>query len=40
MYPDDTTRLRHMRDAAREAIAFASGKNTLIWIEIGSLHWR
>ena len=26
MYPDDSTRLRHMRDAAREALAFAEGK--------------
>jgi uncharacterized protein with HEPN domain len=26
MYPDDLTRLRHMRDAAREALAFAAGK--------------
>jgi uncharacterized protein with HEPN domain len=26
MYPDDSTRLRHMRDAAREALAFAAGK--------------
>jgi uncharacterized protein with HEPN domain len=27
MYPDDSSRLRHMRDAAREALAFAEGKN-------------
>jgi uncharacterized protein with HEPN domain len=27
MYPDDSTRLRHMRDAAREALAFAKGKH-------------
>ena len=26
MYPDDSTRLHHMRDAAREALAFAEGK--------------
>lgn len=26
MYLDDSTRLRHMRDAAREAIGFAQGK--------------
>ena len=26
MYPDDSTRLRHMRDAAREALEFAKGK--------------
>ncbi len=26
MHPDDSTRLRHMRDAAREALAFAKGK--------------
>jgi uncharacterized protein with HEPN domain len=26
MYPDDSTRLRHMCDAAREALAFARGK--------------
>ena len=26
MYPDNSTRLRHMRDAAREALAFAEGK--------------
>ena len=26
MYPDDSSRLRHMRDAAREALAFAKGK--------------
>jgi uncharacterized protein with HEPN domain len=26
MYPDDSTRLRHMRDAAKEALAFAEGK--------------
>jgi uncharacterized protein with HEPN domain len=26
MYPDDSTRLRHMRDAAREALLFAKGK--------------
>jgi uncharacterized protein with HEPN domain len=26
MYPDDSTRLRHMRDAAREAIEFSQGK--------------
>ena len=27
MYADDTTRMRHMHDAAKEAVAFASGKN-------------
>ncbi|MBU4272748.1 MAG: DUF86 domain-containing protein [Planctomycetes bacterium] len=26
MYPDDLTRLRHMRDAAKEALDFANGK--------------
>jgi uncharacterized protein with HEPN domain len=26
MYPDDSTRLRHMLDAAREAIGFTKGK--------------
>lgn len=26
MYPDDSTRLRHMRDSAREALEFAEGK--------------
>ena len=26
MYPDDATRLRHMRDAAKEALAFAEGR--------------
>jgi uncharacterized protein with HEPN domain len=26
MYPDDSTRLRHMRDAAKEALEFAKGK--------------
>lgn len=26
MFKDDTTRLRHMLDAAREAIAFAEGR--------------
>jgi uncharacterized protein with HEPN domain len=26
MYPDDSSRLRHMRDAACEALAFAEGK--------------
>jgi uncharacterized protein with HEPN domain len=26
MYPDDSTRLRHMRDAAREALDFAKDK--------------
>ena len=26
MYPDDATRLRHMQDAAREAISFVAGK--------------
>jgi len=26
MYPADLTRLRHMRDAAREALQFAEGK--------------
>ena len=26
MYPDDATRLRHMRDAAREALGFVEGK--------------
>jgi uncharacterized protein with HEPN domain len=26
MYPNDSTRLRHMRDAACEAITFAKGK--------------
>jgi uncharacterized protein with HEPN domain len=26
MYPDDATRLRHMRDAAEEALAFVEGK--------------
>ena len=26
MYPDDLTQLRHMRDAAREALIFAEGK--------------
>jgi uncharacterized protein with HEPN domain len=29
MYPDDSTRLRHMRDAAREALAFAQGKQRI-----------
>ena len=27
MYPDDQTRLRHMLDAANEAIGFLEGKN-------------
>ena len=26
MYPDDSTRLRHMLDAAREALEFTKGK--------------
>jgi uncharacterized protein with HEPN domain len=26
MYPDDSARLRHMRDAAHEALAFAEGR--------------
>jgi uncharacterized protein with HEPN domain len=26
MYPDDSARLRHMRDAAREALSFAAGR--------------
>jgi uncharacterized protein with HEPN domain len=29
MYPDDSSRLRHMRDAAREALAFAKGKQRM-----------